>query len=124
MAVKSKLWQKSAELPGERKREAPARSEADSSVAVTIYIPGPLRPFSGGRPQIEIKNSPATLRDALDELWQEYPGIRDRVVTEEGRLREHINIFVGNENVRYTGDFATRLVPGAEISILPAVSGG
>jgi len=93
-------------------------------VAVTIYIPGPLRPFSGGRLQIELNNSPATLRDALDELWRECPGIRDRVVTEEGRLREHINIFVGNENVRYTGDFATRLVPGAEISILPAVSGG
>jgi len=91
---------------------------------VTIYIPGPLRPFCGGRRQIELNNSPATLRDALDELWREYPGIRDRVVTEEGRLREHINIFVGNENVRYTGDFATRLVPDAEISILPAVSGG
>ena len=93
-------------------------------MAVTIYIPGPLRLFSGGRPRIELKSSPATLRDALDELWMEYPGIRDRVVTEEGRLREHINIFVGNENVRYTGDFATQLIPGAEISILPAVSGG
>lgn len=106
------------------KREAPAKSEANASVAITVYIPGPLRPFSGGRPQVELKNSPATLRDALDELWKEYPGIRDRVVTEEGRLREHINIFVGKENVRYTGDFATRLGPGAEISILPAVSGG
>lgn len=93
-------------------------------MAVMVYIPGPLRPFSGGRPRIEIKSSPATLRDALDELWKDYPGIRDRMVTEEGRLREHINIFVGNENVRYTGDFATRLAPGVEISILPAVSGG
>jgi len=93
-------------------------------VPVTIYIPGPLRAFSGGLPQIEIANSPATLRDAMDELWKSYPGIRDRVVNEEGRLREHINIFVGKENVRYTGDFATRLEPNAEISILPAVSGG
>src|SRR5262249_55174251 len=110
--------------PREWKKETPAKGGADASVAVTVYIPGPLRPFSDGRPQVEIKNSPATLRDALDELWKEYPGIRDRVVTEEGRLREHINIFVGKENVRYTGDFATRLTPGAEISILPAVSGG
>ena len=93
-------------------------------MSVTVYIPGPLRPFSGGVSQIEIRNSPATLGDALDELWREYHGIRDRVVTEEGRLREHINIFVGKENVRYTGDFATRLASGAEISILPAVSGG
>ena len=102
----------------------PVKNEASASVPITIYIPGPLRPFCGGCPRVELKNSPATLRDALDELWKEYPGIRDRVITEEGRLREHINIFVGNENVRYTGDFATRLAPGAEISILPAVSGG
>jgi sulfur-carrier protein len=93
-------------------------------MAVTIYIPGPLRAFSDGLPQVEIRSSPATLRDAMDELWRRYPGIRDRVVNEEGRLREHINIFVGKENVRYTGDFATKLAPGAEISILPAVSGG
>jgi sulfur-carrier protein len=93
-------------------------------MAVVIYIPGPLRAFSGGLPQVEIATSPATLRDAMDELWKKCPGIRDRVLNEEGRLREHINIFVGKENVRYTGDFATRLAPGAEISILPAVSGG
>jgi molybdopterin converting factor small subunit len=64
------------------------------------------------------------VREALAELWKRYPSIRDRVVNEEGRLREHINIFVGNENIRYSGDFATPLKPGAEISILPAVSGG
>jgi sulfur-carrier protein len=93
-------------------------------VAVTIRIPGPLRAFAGGREAVQINGSPATLKDALDELWRSYPGIRDRVVNEEGRLREHINIFVGEENVRYTGDFGTRLAVDAEISILPAVSGG
>ena len=91
---------------------------------VTIYIPGPLRQFSGGVHRVQLLASPNTVRDALDELWQMHPGIRDRVLDEEGRLREHINIFVGNENVRYTGDFATRLLADAEISILPAVSGG
>jgi molybdopterin synthase sulfur carrier subunit len=93
-------------------------------VAVTIHIPGPLRAFSGGAGRVEIPSNPATLREALEELWKRYPGIRDRVVNEEGQLREHINIFVGNENIRYSGDFATPLKPGAEISILPSVSGG
>jgi len=93
-------------------------------VPVTIYIPGPLRPFAGGLGRVELKSSPATLRDAMDELWKKYPGIRDRVVNEEGRVREHVNIFVGNENVRYTGDLSTPLSANAEISILPAVSGG
>lgn len=93
-------------------------------MAVTIHIPGPLRAFSGGLAQLEIPSTPATVKDALDELGKRYPGIRDRVLNEEGQLREHINIFVGNENIRYSGDFATPLKPGAEISILPAVSGG
>lgn len=100
------------------------KSEANASMAVTIYIPGPLRAFSGGAQRFEMKSSPATVREALEELWKKYPGIRDRLVNEEGQLREHINIFVGKENVRYTGDFGTRLTPDAEISILPAVSGG
>ncbi len=49
-----------------------------------------------------------------ENLCALYPGVRDRIVTEQGQVREHINIFIGNENVRYTG----------EISIVPAVSGG
>jgi molybdopterin synthase sulfur carrier subunit len=93
-------------------------------VAVTVYIPGPLRSFSGGKQLVELQNSPPTLREALEELWRRCPGIRDRMVNEQGRLREHINIFVGKEDVRYTGEFATRIASGAEISILPAVSGG
>jgi molybdopterin converting factor small subunit len=57
-------------------------------------------------------------------LWILYPGIRDRVATEQGLVREHINIFVGEENIRYTGGLATPVPSGAEISIVPAVSGG
>jgi molybdopterin converting factor small subunit len=52
------------------------------------------------------------------------PGLRDRVVTEQREIREHVNVFVGVENVRYTGGLATPLGEGAEISIFQAVSGG
>jgi molybdopterin synthase sulfur carrier subunit len=93
-------------------------------VAITFYIPGPLRAFSGGLRLVEIGTAPSTVRDALELLCAEYPGIRDRLINEEGRLREHINIFVGDENIRDTGDFATPLLAHAEISIVPAVSGG
>jgi sulfur-carrier protein len=91
---------------------------------ITVYIPGPLRAFSLGLQQVEIKNSPATLRDAFEALYAQCPGIRDRLVNEEGQVREHINIFVGAEDIRYTGDFSTTLRPGDEISILPALIGG
>ncbi len=93
-------------------------------MAVTFHIPGPLLTLTGGRSLLKISTSPATLRDALEALWTQYPSIRDRVVTEEGEIREHINVFVGNEDIRYTGGLATPLSAGAEISIVPAISGG
>jgi molybdopterin converting factor small subunit len=91
---------------------------------VVFHIPGPLRLFSGGLSSVQIDVSPATLQDALEMLFKSCPGIRDRLVNEEGHLRDHINIFVGSEDIRYTGDFSTPLHPGDEISILPAISGG
>ena len=93
-------------------------------MSITFYIPGPLRSFADGRSQVELEASGATLSDALEVLWTACPGIRDRVVTEQGQIREHINLFVGNEDIRYTGGLATRISPGAEISIVPALSGG
>jgi sulfur-carrier protein len=91
---------------------------------VIISIPGPLRPLAAGQSQIKLQGSPPTVRDALELLWRAYPGLRDRVVNEEGQIRGHINVFVGNESIRYTGGLATPLSTDAEISIIPAVSGG
>jgi len=93
-------------------------------VSVTFHIPGALRDFTGGRPKVEIEASPRVLGDALKALWTCYPGIRDRIATEQGQIRQHINVFVGNEDVRYTGGLATPISAGSEISIVPAVSGG
>jgi molybdopterin converting factor small subunit len=93
-------------------------------MSVTFHIPGPLRSFAKGRSQVEVTGDPATLSEALRALWAACPGIQDRVVTEQGLVRQHINIFVGSEDVRYTGGLATRLPPDAEIMIVPSVSGG
>ncbi|MGH9683619.1 MAG: MoaD/ThiS family protein [Candidatus Acidiferrales bacterium] len=91
---------------------------------VTFHIPGPLRQFTGGHSKVEIDRSPATLSDALSALWILYPGLRDRLATEQGQIREHINIFIGSENIRYTGGLASHISAGSEISIVPAISGG
>lgn len=91
---------------------------------VTFLIPGPLRPFAAGKSQIVIEPSPATLADALEALWKRCPGMRDRVVNEQSQIREHINLFVGNEDVRYTGGLQTAIPDGAHITIIPAISGG
>jgi molybdopterin synthase sulfur carrier subunit len=91
---------------------------------VFFHIPGALREFTAGKSRVEIADTPATLADALAALWKVYPGVRDRVATEQGQVREHINIFIGDENVRYTGGLASPVPAGSEISIVPAVSGG
>lgn len=89
-----------------------------------IHIPAALREFAGGRSTVAIEHGPAMLNDVLAQLWQAYPGLRDRVITEQGQVRQHINIFVGDENIRYLGGLATRVAADADISIIPAVSGG
>jgi molybdopterin converting factor small subunit len=93
-------------------------------VPVTFHIPGALRQFTGGHSRVEIEQSQDTLADALLALWTLYPGVRDRIATEQGQIREHINIFVGEENIRYTGGLATPIHNQSEISIVPAISGG
>ena len=91
---------------------------------MTFHIPGPLREFTAGHSQVKIEQSTATLAEALSALWTVYPGVRDRIVTEQGQVREHINIFIADENIRYTGGLASPVSTGSEISIVPAVSGG
>lgn len=93
-------------------------------MAVTFHIPGALREFAGGQRKVQLEISPTSLGDALAALWTLYPGMRDRVANEQGQVREHINIFVGDENMRYTGGLATPVGSDAEISLVPAVSGG
>jgi molybdopterin converting factor small subunit len=94
------------------------------SLAVIFHIPGALRGFTNGGSQVAIEGSPATLADALSALWILHPGLRDRVTTEQGQIRQHINIFVGHEDIRYTGGLRSRLSSTVEIFIVPAVSGG
>jgi molybdopterin converting factor small subunit len=91
---------------------------------VTFHIPGALREFTAGHSRVQIEASPSTLADALSALWTLYPGVRDRIATEQGQVREHVNIFFGDENVRYTGGLASPISANCEISIVPAVSGG
>ena len=100
------------------------RAEQTIEMPVLFLIPGPLRPFSRGESRVVIEESPPNLAEALEALWKECPGIRDRVVTEQGQIRPHINVFVGNEDVRHTGGLQTRLPDGVTISIIPAISGG
>jgi molybdopterin converting factor small subunit len=73
---------------------------------------------------VDVETSGDTLLDALDALFAAHPGIRDRLLTERGEIREHVNVFVGEREARATGGLAARVTGGMEISILPAITGG
>ncbi|MBI5711080.1 MAG: MoaD/ThiS family protein [Candidatus Eisenbacteria bacterium] len=96
---------------------------------VVFLIPGQLRAFTDGAGRVTVEVTPAgtappAAGEALAALWRLHPGVRDRLVTEQGQVRPHVNVFVGNESIRWTGGLATPVTQGAEVSIVPAVSGG
>jgi sulfur-carrier protein len=93
-------------------------------VSVTFFIPGPLRAHTNGRTQVTVHGRFSSLREALAALCAEHPGVRDRLLTEEGEVREHVNVFVGNECVRYGKGLTTPVEDGDNISIVPAITGG
>lgn len=91
---------------------------------VRFLVPGPLRDFAGGRSHVEVAGSPRTLAEALRALEDACPGVVRRVLDERGEVRPHVNLFVGEDCVRFGDGLATPLPEGCEIAILPAVSGG
>ena len=91
---------------------------------VTFQIPGYLRTFTAGKSQVTVSRCPDNVGAALDALWELHPGVRDRVLNERGEVRQHVNVFVGNESIRFTGGLTTPVPDGSEIWIVPAVSGG
>ncbi len=99
-------------------------------MSLLFMIPGPLRELTGDRAEITVEGTEGTegaarsVSEALSLLWAACPAVRDRVLTERGEVRPHINIFVDGQNIRDTGGLAAPVRDGAEIYILPAVSGG
>jgi molybdopterin synthase sulfur carrier subunit len=82
----------------------------------------PLRKLTN---DIDVVNSEAaTLAEAVDRLETDFPGIKERIVDEQGEIRRFVNIYVNGEDVRFLDNIKTALKPGDEVSIVPAVAGG
>ena len=91
---------------------------------ITFNVTGFLTDFTNGQSQIVVDSPAATVGEALDTLWRRHVGLRDRVLNEQGKLRQHVNIFLNDDNVRRKELLDTPLPETCEITILPAVSGG
>ena len=93
-------------------------------MAISIEIPAVLRLHSHGDSVITIDGPCESVADALGALETKCPGVVDRVLTEQGELRPHVNLFVDNENTRHTDGLRTPVDDHSTITILAAISGG
>ena len=92
-----------------------------------VHIPSALRKWSGGREIIELQlawDRLMTAADVVAELGRDFPGLRDRVLNEQGELRRHVNIFIDGENARHVGGLSAAIRADSEVWIHAALSGG
>lgn len=87
-----------------------------------MRIPGPLRSLSQGEATVVIEAG--DVRGAIDQLDSRFPGFRDRLLDPAGNLRQFVNVYLNDEDVRFGGGLDSKLEKQDEVSIIPAVAGG
>lgn len=90
-------------------------------MAVTVRIPTPLRTLTGGADAISAEGK--NVRELIDNLESAHAGLKDRLLDEKG-VRRFVNIYVGEEDIRFLDGLDTELAGNEEISIVPAIAGG
>ena len=93
-------------------------------MAITIELPSALQPFAGGSVEVTLHDRCRTVGDALGALSVRHGGVVDRVLNERGEIRQHVNVFVDGDNVKWLEGLSTPLDERSTIVIVPAVSGG
>ena len=91
-------------------------------MAITVRIPTPLRRVTDGQDKVDTNG--ATLRETIDSMESQFPGIKERLCDENGDLRNFVNVYVNGEDVRFLDGIDSATGDGDEISIVPAVAGG
>jgi len=93
-------------------------------LSVRVVLPSQLRELNDGRRVIDLAGAVGTVAGAFEALRVRVPAVYDRVFTERSELRPHVNVFVGREDIRWSGGLDTPVRDGVDIVILPSVSGG
>ena len=91
-------------------------------MTASVRIPTILRTYTAG--ESEVTAAGATLAEVLDDLDSNYAGIKGRILDDQGALRRFVNVYVGNEDVRFLDNLETPTPDGVQISVIPAVAGG
>ena len=90
-------------------------------MAITVRIPTPLRTLTGGEEAVAAAG--ANVKEVVEDLEKNHPGMRDRLLDDKG-VRRFVNIYVGDEDIRFLDGLETALKDGDELSIVPAIAGG
>ncbi len=90
-------------------------------MAIDVRIPTILRTYTGG--EKAVSGEGGTLADLIDNLESNHPGLKERLI-DGTELRRFVNVYVNDEDVRFTGGLETKLDDGDEVVVLPAVAGG
>lgn len=88
---------------------------------IKVRIPTPLQKLTG---QGEVQVQPGTIKDMIAELEKNFPGMKDRICDETGRVRRFVNVYLNEEDIRFLNQEETKMKDGDEISIVPAIAGG
>jgi len=91
-------------------------------MAIEVKIPTILRTYTGGAKTVPADGD--TLADVIDDLDSNHNGLKSRLITDDGGLHRFVNIYVNDEDVRFTGSLDTAVKDGDTVTILPAVAGG
>jgi molybdopterin synthase sulfur carrier subunit len=96
--------------------------KGETVMAIKVQIPSPLRPLTGGAPEVEVEAG--DIASLIEGLEGRHKGLKERLCDPDGNLRSYVRIFVNDEDVRSLQDKATALKPGDTVAIVPAIAGG
>jgi len=91
-------------------------------MAVKVRIPTPLQKLTRQNALVEV--SAASIRQMIEALEKDYPGLQERICDETGKIRRFVNVYLNEEDIRFLSQEETSLKDGDEISIVPAIAGG
>jgi len=91
-------------------------------MSVRVRVPTPLRKFTEGADEVSAQGK--DIRALVEDLEKQYPGIKERICDETGKVRRFVNVYVNGDDIRFLHNLDTTLKEGDAISIVPAIAGG
>jgi len=91
-------------------------------MTVRVRVPTPLRKFTNGADEVSAEGG--NVRSLVDDLDRNYPGLKERICDENGKIRRFVNVYVNGDDIRFLQNLETALREGDNISIVPAIAGG